>query len=187
MTTPMAASERDLFGYTKKTRRPRLEAAIFKHDRETLAGRIERLRHLQTIFPKGYGFLSSLETAFVFDEAKMSYINGQFIGTILLAQAHIEHGLQGYVAHRGETRLARSGLAQITKFLRKHNLLHTFLLDRIDRVRKIRNPFTHLAEVDSPHRLTHRAAERQHDWSATLQDDAEFSLSLMYEMAVTRL
>lgn len=179
--------EKDLFGYTKKTRRPRLEAAILRHDRETLDGRVQRLRHLQTIFPKGYGFLSSLETAFLFDEAKMSYINGQFIATILLAQAHIEHGLQSYVAQRGESRLASAGLAKITKFLRRHNLVHTFLLDRIDRLRKIRNPFTHLPDWDSPHTLTRRAAQRQHDWSATLRDDAEFSLALMYEMAVTRL
>ena len=28
----------------------------------------------------------------------MAYINGQFVASILLAQAHIEHNLQGYVA-----------------------------------------------------------------------------------------
>ena len=75
----MKTREKDFFGYTKKTRRPRLEAALLKHDRETLDARLERLRHLQTIFPRGYSFLSGLETAFVFDEAKMAYINGQFV------------------------------------------------------------------------------------------------------------
>jgi len=63
----MKTREKDFFGYTKKTRRPRLEAALLKHDRETLDARLERLRHLQTIFPRGYSFLSCLETAFVFD------------------------------------------------------------------------------------------------------------------------
>jgi hypothetical protein len=94
----MKTRETDLFGYTKKTRRPRLEAALLKHDRESLDSRLERLRHLQTIFPRGYSFLSGLETAYVFEEAKMAYINGQFVASILLAQAHIEHNLQGYMS-----------------------------------------------------------------------------------------
>jgi hypothetical protein len=92
----MKTREKDLFGYIKNTRRPRLETAVLKHDRETLDARLERLRHLQTIFPRGYGFLSGVETALVFDEAKMAYINGLFVATILLSQAHIEHALQGY-------------------------------------------------------------------------------------------
>jgi hypothetical protein len=159
---------------------------MLKYDRETLPARLDRLRHLQTIFPKGYSFLSALETAFVFDEAKMTYINGEFIATILLAQAHIEHRLQGYVASRGGCRLAKAGLARITEFLRTHDFLHVFLLDRIDRLRKIRNPFTHLQDSDYPYSLTRRSLERHNDWAETLREDAEFALTLMYEIAVTR-
>ena len=183
----MKSVEKDLFGYTKKTRKPRLEAAILKHDRITLEARLERLRHLQNIFPRGYSFLSSIETAYVFDEAKMSYINGQFVATILLAQAHIEHHLQGYVASRGENQLAKSGLAKITKFLRAKTLLHPFLLDRIDRLRRLRNPFSHLQDYDYPDSLTKRAVDHNYDFTATLKSDAEFALALMYEVAVTRM
>ena len=183
----MKSREKDLFGYTKKTRRPRLEAALLKRDRETLNARLERLRHIQTIFPRGYSFLSVVETAYIFDEAKMAYINGQFVAAILLAQAHIEHCLQGYVASRGEDRLAKRGLAQITKFLRSKGLLHDFLLDRIDRLRKLRNPFSHLQDWDCPDTLSKRASAHNHDFEATLRHDAEFALALMYEVAVSRI
>jgi hypothetical protein len=183
----MKSREKDLFGYTKKPRRPRLEAALLKHDRESLDARLERLRHLQRIFPRGYSFLSAVETAYIFNEAKMAYINGLFVSTILLAQAHIEHCLQGYVASRGDDRFAKSGLAQITKFLRSKNLLHEFLLDRIDRLRKLRKPYSHLQDCDYPDSLSKRAFAHNHDFEATLRHDAEFALALMYEVAVSRL
>jgi len=183
----MKTREKDLFGYAKKTRRSRLESALLKNDKESLAARLDRLRHLQTIFPKGYGFLSSVETAYVFNEAKMTYLNGQFVATVLLAQAHIEHCLQGYVASRGEDRLAKSGLAQIAKFLSSKNLLHEFLLERIDRLRKLRNPFSHLQGFDYPDSLSKRAVAHKYDFNATLRHDAEFALALMYEVAVTRM
>ena len=117
----------------------------------------------------------------------MAYINGLFVSIILLAQAHIEHFLQGYVASRGEDQLAKRGLAQITKFLRSKNLLHEFLLDRIDRLRRLRNPFSHLQDWNYPESLSRRAFAHNHDFEATLQTDAEFALALMYEVAVSRI
>ena len=183
----MKTFEKDLFGYVKKTRRSRLESALIKNDRETLSARLDRLRHLQSIFPQGYGFLSGVETAYIFDEAKMTYLNGQFVAAILLAQAHIEHRLQGYVAGRGENQIAKSGLAKITKYLRSNNLLHKFLLDRIDRLRKMRNPFSHLQDFDYPDSLSKRAIAYKYNFSETLRHDAEFALALMYEVAVTRM
>ena len=92
-----------------------------------------------------------------------------------------------YVAKRGESRLARRGLAQITKFLRRENLLHEFLLRRIDRLRKMRNPFSHLQDFDCPESLTKRAAAHKYNFTETLRHNAEFALALMYEIAVKRL
>lgn len=174
----------DLFGRSRKPRKSRLRSATERYDRETLEARVDRLAWLQKVFPHGYSFGMPFESSFVFDEAKMAFLNGQFVGAVLLATAFIEHRLSGVAERHGFVREARRGLKRIVKCLRTEGLVDVFLLDKVDRLRLRRNPFVHLKEFDHPHRLTQRALGARGDPLVILEADAKDALSLMYSIAV---
>ncbi len=180
-------SDKDLFGHARKRRPTRLRSILNGFDRRTFDQRLARLAHLQTIFPKGYSFLLPPETSFVFDEAKMAFINGQFISTILLAQAFIEHIFQCKIAARGDTKIAEAGLAAMTKYLAKHELLHEFLVKKVDELRKIRNPFVHLQNNLSSKGVFNRIVKEQKSPEQLLEEDAQRALALMCQIATTRI
>jgi hypothetical protein len=177
----------DLFGHRPKRRRSRIESALLASDRETLADRLARCHIVRKLIPKGYGYMLPPESAFVFEEARCCFIDGTFVATILLCQAFIEHTLQSYFAGRCDGHLATAGLAKMSRHLRRHNLLHEFLLGKIDKLREIRNSFMHLQPRESPNRITRRSVERIQEPHKLLSQDAEFALALMYEVAFTRL
>jgi hypothetical protein len=180
-------SEKDLFGQIIKQHQPRLRSILKKFDTRTFEDRLARLKHLQTIFPKGYSFLSSPETFFVFNEAKMAFINGEFISTILLAQAFIEHKFQCVIDQKGESKIANAGLAAMTKYLAEKKLLHAFLIQKVDKLRKIRNPFVHLQTHYNSDSISSRVAQEQRRPEQIFAKDAEQALALMYQIATTKM
>jgi len=178
--------EKDLFGQQKKKRKSKLEGVLQRYDTQTFTERLERLEWLQKVFPQGYEFLMSSETSFVFDEVKMAYINGEYIATILLVTAFLEHWLGNYLASKGYVKEARGGLNAILECLDKYELMHPFLTKNTDQLRRIRNPFVHLKPFEHEHRLFQRALHHSKDPVTILEEDARDAISLMYEI-VTKL
>jgi len=187
--------DKDLFGrkVVIKKRRTRLETTLNKYDRDTFDERLSRLEYLNKIFPKDYSIAGSMDTVFVFAEAKMTFINGEFISTILLAQAFIEKKIQVHYAHLGFDKIASRGLKAIIRHARQNNILHTYLLDKIDDLRKKRNPFSHLKPADHNYNLDKRfmiELSKSKDYKAPsdiLEQDAKEALSLMYTIFITNL
>jgi len=143
-------SEKNLFGESvkKKKIKSRLEGSLEKYDKETFDERLERLQFLNKIFPKEFGILADPETVYVFGEAKMTFVNGEYISTILLSQAFIERKLQLHYQSLGLVHIANRGLKAIIAHAKKNNILHEYLIDRIDVLRKRRNPFSHVKPSD---------------------------------------
>ena len=187
--------DKDLFGekVIKKKKRTLLETSLAKYDRDTFDTRLARLKYLDKIFPKNYSIVGDMQTVFVFGEAKMTFINGEFISTILLAQAFIEKKLQGHYIDLGLNNIASRGLKAIIRHARRHCVLHDYLLDRIDDLRKKRNPFSHIKPVDYEYNLDKRfmtdqkTSGKQQDPSDILEQDAKEALSLMYTVFISDL
>ena len=89
--------QKDLFGKKVIQKKTRLETSLLRYDKRSLNERVERLKYINKIIPKGYGIAADMETVYVFDEAKMTFINGEFISTVLLSQAFIERKLQMFM------------------------------------------------------------------------------------------
>jgi hypothetical protein len=176
--------DQDLLGRSLKKRKPRLASALEKHDHNSFDDRLDRLHWLQKVFPAGYGFVMSPETLYVFDEAKITFVTGAFVATILLSASFIEHWFGNILRGRGFADEANSGLGSIIECMRRERLMHEFLLRKADRLRKIRNPFVHLKSFDHRERVTHRAMRQGKHPIAILEDDAKEALSLMYGIAV---
>lgn len=182
----MADRQKDLFGNKITERKTRLQRSLERYDHDTMQGRLERLAWLESVFPKG-GFMYSVEMHFILSEAKTSYINGQFIATVLLSTSFIEHWLADYLRKKGYVKESERGLSAMINCMRKNGLLAEYLLDKVDEVRKIRNPFTHKKEYDHPYNLTKRAFFQLHNPGETMQKDAELALTMMLTICTSHL
>lgn len=127
-------------------------------------------------------------TAFVFDEARRTFVNGDFVATILLASAFIEHRLSSHLRSKGYVKTTRQGLAQMIACARQHDFASPFLLDKVDRLRRIRNPFVHLKPFEDDDGLLKRMIRGEVEEPARLlEKDAKMALTLMYTIAMARL
>ncbi|MEW5980162.1 MAG: hypothetical protein AB1898_30575 [Acidobacteriota bacterium] len=180
---PARITERDLFGKPVRKRRPRYEWSLSRADKATLPNRAERVRWLEGVIPKNLGLLIPLETHFVFEEAKSSFVYGCFAATILLSAAFVEHWLAAHLSKRRFGKKAERGLAAMVDCCREHDLIDPILLDRIDRLRLIRNPIVHLRSFEHSLSMGQRSFEARSYPEEILQSDAKESLITMYTVA----
>jgi len=174
---------KDLFGKPLRHRRPRFERALERVERATLPARAERIRWLERVIPRNRAYAMPLETYYVFEEARSSFVYGCFVASTLLSAAFVEHWLGTRLAQCGHTKEAERGLAAIVECCRCHDILIPVLVDRIDRLRVIRNPFVHLKSFDHPHTLGRRSVSLRAHPEQLLEQDAKESLITMYTVA----
>jgi hypothetical protein len=181
---PKRAVTKDLFGKPVRQRRPRYEAALERGERKSLPARAARVRWLSEVIPKNLMFGMPLETGLVFEEAKASFVYGNFVAVIVLAASFIEHWFIASLSNRGYQKEASQGLAAAINCARTHKLVAPLILDKADRVRLIRNPFVHLKSFEHQHTIGQRMAKtRTYDIPALLEADAKEALIAMYGVA----
>jgi hypothetical protein len=176
---------KDLFG-NEVSFLSHVEEDLANWNENTFSQRVERLRYLDRIYPPGYGMMS-VAMYYLFDEAKFTFVNGQFVATILLTQSMIEQWLDGVLKEKGiKTKKPNPGLKEILEKVESHKLLHPFIIEKVDRLRQIRNPFVHYRPMDDPDNLDLRSFNQNTNMNALLEKDAKEALALMYEIIQQR-
>jgi hypothetical protein len=183
----MSNQQRDLFGNKTRPKTDRLEADLKRQDKYTFSHRLERLRFLNSIVPpNGMSMFGNIEPIFIFEEARLTYLNGAFIATILLCQAFIEHWLQSYLSGRVETGEIPETLNDVLRQCRQEGFIHKYLIDKIDTLRKVRNPFTHRKSEGYPFLLSRRMFDKKMPPEDILEQDAKDALSIMHTLFLGR-
>jgi hypothetical protein len=124
------------------------------------------------------GFFEALN---VLGEAEAAYREGHFISVILLAQALIEHELVDELVRLKVTSYGVS-LTQALQLAQAHHVLADDVIDRINKLRLVRNPFAHLKKPDHAHSFGSRFRARKIHPKVLLQEDAQEAFKLMYEV-----
>lgn len=154
--------------------------ALVRSDEMT---REERARRLEWLAPHmgGPGAISgAVEALALLEEARVCFIQGQFIATLLVATSFIEHTLAEEL--EGEFPLKkRPTVEDLIKAARTKLSVPVDLLDRTDRIRRLRNPYTHLRPTNDPDRLGNRYREERRHPNAVMEDDAKLAISTMRE------
>ena len=175
----------------KKKKNSSEELELTKYDQDTIIDRVERLKFIKLIVPEEYIFGADLETIYILKEAKMAFINGEFISTILLSQAFIERLLQIHYVSLGLEKFSQQGINKILVHAKTHNTIHSFLLPKIDELRKKRNPFVHLKPHGHEYNITQRIiANKDNDFKQPMEMlfiDAKEAIRLMYAIFTTPL
>jgi hypothetical protein len=175
----------------KKKKKSDEQLELERYDQDSLTEREERLKFIKQIVPEEYFFGADLETICILQEAKMTFINGEFISTILLSQAFIERLLQIHYESIGFEKLARQGISKIIEHAKANNTIHSFLLPKIDDLRKKRNPFVHLKPHDHEYNITQRilakGGKNFKQPTELIYIDAKEAIRLMYAIFTTPL
>jgi hypothetical protein len=177
----------DLFGDEIARMIDSAEQELNSYDTESFHERAKRLRLINQSFPYGDRLFGSYESSKIFDEAIHCYVFGQFIATIILAQAFIERRFQEYFNLSGDNGRAKYTLDQFIKEFKGTEFLPDFVLEKIDKIRLKRNPFLHHRKPLQENTLMARALMTKTDPEYLLETDAKDAIHVMFEMSQRRL
>ena len=178
----------DLFGkeVVKRKRKTRIQSRLESMDKNTLNERIERSKYLNKIIPPNIGFIYSPEMHYLLKEANLSFINGQFVATLLLSQSFIEHWLEGRIDKNTIKKYGKPSLDNTLKAIKEKNTIHISLLNKIDKLRKIRNPFVHYKNPDYEFNIMKMSYSEKTKPDDYLYNEAKNAISLVYQICITK-
>jgi hypothetical protein len=195
----MEEVQRDLFGKKVKPKYDKLAQALKNNDKQTFEARLKRLRYLDNMLPPDSGMAGLMEPVQIFEEARLAFLNGAFIATILLCQAFIEHWLAGYISATSKKAEIPSTLEGMLKLCSKEGLMHTYIVEKINYIRLVRNPLTHPKSFDYPYSLSQRLFKmireegdmierrtKNTDIGDLLEQDAKSAIEIMHILFVTQ-
>lgn len=170
---------KDLFGNDVLPTVDPAEEELNNYDSYSFNERLRRLKYINQVFPFGRRVYGSDESYRIFDEAIQSFIFGQYIGTIILAQAFIERRIQEYFNLRLDEKRSKETLNNLLQEFKQTGFIDDVFIERIDKLRKKRNIFTHRKQPLHEHSLMARAFEEEMAPDELLERDAKEAVSLM--------
>jgi hypothetical protein len=158
----------------------KLLEALERSDAWRRQGRAERIAWISE-HDVAYELISGpMDTLRLLAEARECFVDAHYVATLILAVAYIEHTLMDELTERGFAAGVRT-LEQAIKRSGHYDLFEKALLDRADKLRAIRNPFTHRRESTDPDTFPSRYLAQKRHPDLVLEDDAKESLKVMYE------
>jgi hypothetical protein len=158
----------------------RLIEALKWFDEQYRDDKAERLIWLSQ-FQAEFGLIASdrLEPLSLLEEARVCFVNGNFIAALLVATSYIE---QIIVSELVDQSIGgpRDTLQKAIETARSAKLFAPKLLDGADQLRLIRNPFVHRKPDGYVHSLTARFRAQDIHPDKLLEADAKLALELMY-------
>lgn len=114
-------------------------------DESTRAVRVKRLKFIQEEFgpPADMLLIGGMPAMLALHEMNHSFVVGNFMATILLAQVFIEHTLGGSFIMAGDDDTATGGFAKLIKEAVSDGSITSVLGEKLHELRRMRNPYTH--------------------------------------------
>ncbi|MGR4871853.1 hypothetical protein ACIPRI_23645 [Variovorax sp. LARHSF232] len=119
------------------------------------------------------------ETTGVMQEARSSYVQGNFIATLVLALAYVEHVINDALPPLPPDKWAPK-MATAIKQARDAGLFTEDLLDGAAVLNDFRNPFMHRRDENDPDTIGQRVRSRKSHPRTILEHDARDALQVMY-------
>lgn len=158
----------------------KLIEALAQSDEMRRIERADRIMWVSEHRPQNGVIMGKMDEMSLLQEAHDCFIEGHFIATLLLAVSFIEHTLSDELIGRGLAEYGEVTLASLVKISRNNLIFPDDMLNEVDRLRLIRNPFTHLKAPSHEHSLSSRFIKTNAHPKTILEKDAKDSLKLMY-------
>ena len=179
--------QQDLFGDESSENRQFDIQEQYIKEREDLnfSLKVNRLKHLHKINPNGITLMGQIELVLTYREAQLCYIDGHFLSTIVLSQAFVEKIIYQFYTEIGKDKIAKRGLNAILSDAKKNRIIKEFIINKIDKIRLIRNPITHSKGVDYPHSLDNRSYKNRISPIIQIEKDAKEAIEIATFIAIT--
>jgi hypothetical protein len=151
---------------------------------DDLAGRVRRCRYLAELGaelgPGGTMLFGGAATFNAWNEARSSFIYGNYVGVILLCQALVENLLAAFLhaSLLGGDLPPMVSLRETLKRCRSGGLVTDEDCRDLERLMGLRNPLSHFRPVDDDQNIDRRALASDLRSDDLLQRDAWFAISL---------
>jgi hypothetical protein len=120
------------------------------------------------------------------EEARVCFVNGQFLASVLCATSVVEHLLVDELGARGLTN-GRSTLGPSIGVARTAQTFPAETLARMETLNGLRNPIAHRRDPQDASTLVSRYRNHQIHPSAQMERDARYALEVMYEFFLLAL
>ena len=151
-------------------------------DRVTRRDRLARLRWLDRNFTsEGWaGLVGGTIAHMLYEEAKYCYVYAQFLATVLLVLAFIEHSLGGEHYMAGDDVTPNMGVLKLLHEAAKSGWYSEAEIRQLNKIRKFRNLLTHWRKPFHRERLDMRALRASRNRYSIAASDAKLALRAMF-------
>ncbi|WP_017965249.1 hypothetical protein [Rhizobium leguminosarum] len=148
---------------------------------DDLPGKVSRFRHLADLSlalgANGTLFTGGQTTYQAWQEARSSFIQGNYIATVMLCQGLAEHLLASFL-EMGERLPPRVSFQEtLTRSLMTGIIMESDT-DDLKKLMRLRNPLSHFRGINDPSNLTRRMLDTGQMVDDHLRGDASFALSV---------
>lgn len=155
------------------------EAWLSHEDTACRGGRLARLEWLASVLPPAeyLTYPGGMMSRFLFEEMRYCFAYGQFLATIILGLAYVEHTLAGKFFAGGRDDLERAGIKTLLGEARELGMLTRDETAALDRIRRTRNPATHFRRPLANDSIEFRSMQRNAPSYEVLEQDARAVVS----------
>ncbi|MGP9666474.1 hypothetical protein ACT3TY_17895 [Halomonas sp. AOP22-C1-8] len=154
--------------------------SLEKADAKTREQRANRLMWVSQYEERPSAYMGRLETIELFENARVSFINGNFIASVLVGVSYIEQTLVEELETLGKK--AGGSFQQTIRIALAERILSKSTLDDIDVLRQIRNPYAHKKSDDHDLNLSNRYYSEKLHPKTVMGDDAKLAIKTMYSV-----
>ncbi|MGS0567097.1 hypothetical protein [Xanthomonas oryzae] len=157
-----------------------LTAALARADEASRGARVERIEWLAQHYFSPGAVMGDLAVLHMLEEARRCFISGHFVGALLLATSFIEQTLSEEL-EKVATAKERSTFKRMIDAGQERLPLPRDLFVRTNKLRLLRNPFTHRKAHDHADAFGTRFLAQKVHPTKILEADAKLAMEVMYE------
>lgn len=151
--------------------------------------RINRLKWISSKMPKAnyIGYTRGQMAYYLFEEARYSFVYGQFLACIVLGLSFIEQSLAAQFYASGKDDLERANISKLLQEARNNNWISESELVNLDRARKIRNSITHFRQPGYQDTIEWRSVEDNNHPYQIIEEDAYHVMETIFHLMNSNL
>ena len=155
-----------------------------KEDKATRSLRADRLRFLVETYgePRHLLLPGGPISFYAFEESRLCFLNGQFIGCILLSQVVLEHILDGLFKMAGRDDLERAGFQLLTREALSEGYISQNEYDAFNLLRDRRNPYVHPRDPMDKKEFVRRMVMENKAAEMLFEEDARMAIQTIFRL-----
>jgi len=160
--------------------KPLLEALTW-HDENSRSARAARIDWASSLYQSTGLVAGKIVPLSLMEEARVSFVNGQFMASVLCATSVVEHLLVDELVARG-LHNGKPTLGTSIGAARSAQIFPAEMLNRMEELNNLRNPIAHHRDPLDASTLVSRFLSHKVHPNTLMERDSRFALEVMYDL-----